>query len=97
MDKQILQLQKQLQKVLAQINEHKDNYSADFDYGNIDKFLEFASKGAHATNTQDAARQLFSALGEINNMVNNLDANLPDLTQKETSNDKTTGNDIENN
>ena len=86
MDKRILNLQQQLQKVLQEIDTHKEKYGESFDYGNINKFLEFASRGAQATSYQDAAQDLFAAIGEINKIVNNLDERFPD--NKEPTNDQ---------
>tara|TARA_B100000287_G_scaffold45072_1_gene40379 strand:+ start:478 stop:765 length:288 start_codon:yes stop_codon:yes gene_type:complete len=87
MDKRIINLQKQLQQVLQQIDVHKEKYGQDIEYGNLNKFLEFASRGAQATNYQEAAQDLFAAIGEINKIVTDIGEKFPD--NKEQNDDET--------
>ena len=73
-DKQVRQLQNRLREVLGQINHQKDKHN--FNYGNLDKFLEHAQNGANATDYQVAAQELFAAISQLNQMAEILDGDI---------------------
>jgi hypothetical protein len=82
---QISELQKHLKDVLEKINSHKSKHN--IDYGNIDKFLEHANNGANAKDHQEAARELFAAIGEINKVVKSVDTTVLNDTLKKDDKD----------